>query len=76
MAGKPEIGAIGLNGVVVSLPASASQFLGQVSGPIFSETLIVPGKLRSITPQSQNELIIEFVRQLYDLENVEYNPPA
>lgn len=71
-----EIGAVGLDGVCVSLPPPVSPFSNKVSEPIFDHELVFNSELKAVTPQAQQALIMEFIRKLYDLANVAFQAPA
>jgi hypothetical protein len=69
-----EIGVTGMRDVELSLP-DANAYTKQTSNPIFDERLIYRATLKDVSIVSQNSLIHEFLRQLYDLAGVVYHPP-
>lgn len=70
---RVEIGAVGLRNVALSLP-NPSHFTSQVSGPILDDGLVFSETLSNVSPGTQKVLIQEFIRRLYDLADVPYQP--
>ncbi len=65
-----EIGAVGLNGVCVSLPREQMQWANQVSEPIYESQLVLRKVLNDTTAAARRAVINEFLLKIYDLAGV------
>ena len=65
-----EMGAIGLNGLRLSLPQSRRKWLHELSEPIVESQLQFRTVLDDTSISAQDALIQSFVKKLYDLANV------
>jgi hypothetical protein len=65
-----EMGAIGLNGLRLSLPPSRRKWLHELSEPIVESQLQFRMVLDDTSISAQDALVQSFVKKLYDLANV------
>ena len=65
-----EMGAVGLAGAVLSLPANLKRWQNDLSEPIYERGIKFRRSIHNASVGVQRCLVAEFIKQLYDLANV------